>query len=153
MLEEYAKKRKFEKTPEPTGEVLKTGKNRFVVHAHWAKNFHHDFRLEMEGVLKSWAVPKGIPEKVGKKVLAIAVEDHPIEYADFEGEIPKGLYGAGTVKIWDKGNFEIIDGSVEKGHLQIKLNGDKLKGEYNLIKFSPKKKEKNKKMWLLFKKK
>ena len=162
MLEEYQKKRRFDKTPEPKGKIIKTKKQRFVVHAHQARNFHYDFRLEMGGVLKSWAVPKGIPEKIKKRALAIQVEDHPIEYAEFEGLIPKGEYGAGKVEIWDKGNFELIDGSVEKGHLQIKLKGDKLRGEYNLIRFNPKKvssgretasdKAKRKNLWLIFKK-
>ncbi len=157
MLKEYLKKRKFDlpageagKTPEPKpAERKKTvAKDIFVIQKHAAKNLHYDLRLEISGVLKSWAVPKGVPQKSGVKNLAIQTEDHPIEYADFEGKIPKGEYGAGTVKIWDKGNFELLDGAVEKGHLQFKLRGDKLKGVYNLIKF---RKEDKKNMWLIFK--
>lgn len=142
-LKKYWQKRKFKKTPEPKGKVLKTSKNRFVVQAHRATHFHHDFRLEMDGVLKSWAVPKGVSEKRGLKRLALMVEDHPVSYIDFEGKIPEGLYGAGTVKVFDKGKYELIKRT--KDRIIFKLNGKKLKGEYTLIKF------KKPNQWLLFK--
>ncbi len=142
-LKKYWKKRKFEKTPEPKGKVLKTSKNRFVVQEHWAKIHHFDFRLEMGGVLKSWAVPKGVPEKIGLKRLAISVEDHPVSYINFEGEIPKGSYGAGTVKIFDKGKYELKEKSRDR--IIFVLKGKKLKGDYCLIKF------KKANQWLLFK--
>lgn len=144
-LKEYWQKRKFEKTPEPKGKILKTKKNRFVVHDHFAERarHHHDLRLEMERVLKSWAVPKGVPEKIGKKVLAIQTEDHPIDYIDFKGEIPKGLYGAGIVKIFDKGKYELIEKT--ENRIIFELKGEKLKGNYSLIKF------KKPNQWLLFK--
>jgi DNA ligase D-like protein (predicted 3'-phosphoesterase) len=144
-LKEYWEKRKFEKTPEPKGKILKIEKNRFVVHDHYAEKagHHHDFRLEMEGVLKSWAIPKLIPEKVGIKRLAVRVEDHPIEYYSFSGTIPKGLYGAGIVKIFDKGNYELIEKN--ENRIVFKLRGKKLKGEYTLLKF------KTPNQWLIFK--
>ena len=121
-LEKYWKKRKFKKTPEPKGEVKFTGKTRFVVHDHYAKKagHHHDFRLEMEGVLKSWAVRKGVPEKAGKKVLAVQVEDHPVDYIDFKGEIPEGEYGAGKVEIFDKGEYKLIDKKENKIVFELK---------------------------------
>jgi DNA ligase D-like protein (predicted 3'-phosphoesterase) len=114
----------------------------FVVQEHWATHHHFDFRLEMDGVLKSWAIPKEIPTKEGEKRLAVQVEDHDLEYANFEGEIPEGEYGAGKVKIWDKGKYEIIERNQKK--LKFKLFGKKLKGIYELVNF----KDKN---WLLFK--
>jgi len=143
-LKEYWQKRKFEKTPEPKGKILKTEKNRFVVQEHWATHHHFDFRLEMEGVLKSWAVPKGVPEKIGVKRLAVAVEDHPIDYINFQGEIPKGCYGAGTVKIFDKGNYELIEKTEDR--IVFTLKGKKLKGGYCLVKMKGRKNQ-----WLLFK--
>ncbi len=143
-IREYWQKRKFEKTPEPKGKILKTEKNRFVVQEHWATHHHFDFRLEMEGVLKSWAVPKGVPEKIGVKRLAVAVEDHPIDYINFEGEIPKGCYGAGIVKIFDKGNYKLIEKTDSR--ILFILKGKKLKGNYNLVKMKGQKNQ-----WLLFK--
>lgn len=117
----------------------------FVIHEHDAKRLHWDLRLEMEGVLKSWAVPKEPPVEEGVKRLAIQVDDHPIEYGDFEGVIPEGMYGAGTVKIWDKGEFKLIED--KENSLTFELKGEKMVGKYSLIKF------KGKKQWLLFKRK
>ncbi len=147
-LEQYKKKRKLSMTPEPRPKIGKEKPKHnliFVVQEHHARNLHYDFRLEIGGVLKSWAVPKGIPLS-GEKRLAIRTEDHPIEYAKFFGTIPEGLYGAGTVKIWDKGKY--IPESVHKDKIVFELFGKKLKGKYVLIKtkFS-------KKSWLLFRKK
>ena len=121
---------------------------RFVVHNHKASHHHFDFRLEMDGVLKSWAIPKRIDTKnLHDKKLAVQVEDHNLDYIDFEGKIPEGQYGAGTVKIWDKGTYEMIDNKPGK-KLVFRLNGKKLKGEFVLVHFRPKKKN-----WLFFKKK
>lgn len=114
----------------------------FVVHEHWASTHHFDLRLEINKVLKSWAIPKKPPLKKGIKRLAIQVEDHALSYADFEGIIPEGFYGAGKVKIWDKGSYELIEKTDKK--IVFMLKGKKLKGKYCLIKF------KNKK-WLFFK--
>ena len=155
-LEIYQKKRKFDlpagkagKTPEPKGVVKKSkGKELiFVIHEHHATRLHYDLRLEFGGVLASWAVPKEPPKTPGIKRLAMKVEDHPLDYADFEGVIPKGNYGAGEVKIWDKGHFELLPGSAknpEKGNLEFILKGDKLKGKYILIHTDGKR-------WLFFK--
>lgn len=118
----------------------------FVVHDHEASTHHYDFRLEYEGVLKSWAVPKGISMEKGVKRLAIETEDHPMEYAKFEGIIPEGLYGAGTVKIWDRGTYILEDWSEDK--IEFQLSGEKLKGRYVLIKY----RKIGGKNWLLFKK-
>ena len=104
--------------------------SRFVVQEHHARNLHWDFRLEMEGVLKSWAVPKGVPEKISIKRLAIQVEDHELDYIDFEGEIPEGQYGAGKVKIWDSGTYE-LESESEKA-VSFILNGKRLKGRYSV---------------------
>lgn len=141
-LGKYKQKRNFKETKEPGAnkdKLNKTAKkNIFVVQEHHARNLHYDFRLQSEGVLKSWAVPKGIP-KADEKRLAIMVEDHPLEYAKFHGTIPKGNYGAGTVEIWDKGKYEnlkenrkSIAGDIKKGHITIRLLGRKLKGNYAL---------------------
>lgn len=130
-LEEYHKKREFDKTPEPGGQVAGAGRSRFVVHRHQARQLHYDFRLEIDGALKSWAVPKGVPLEPGVRRLAVRVEDHPLDYITFAGRIPRGQYGAGTVEIWDKGEFELSRN--EPGRLEITLNGERLSGDYVLI--------------------
>ena len=117
---------------------------KFVVHEHFARRHHFDLRLEMIGVAKSWAIPKGIPEKRGERRLAIQVDDHSIEYMDFEGEIPIG-YGKGRVKIWDRGEYQLLEKTENK--IKVKLNGEKMRGEYVLLKF-PKAGENG---WLLLK--
>jgi DNA ligase D-like protein (predicted 3'-phosphoesterase) len=149
MLEEYEKKRHFEKTSEPHAPGLKetTGKTIFVVQRHDARNLHYDFRLEMDGVLKSWAVPKEPPKEAGTKRLAIQTEDHPLAYAHFEGEIPDGEYGAGKVEIWDKGTFKLL--KRQEKEIVVTLHGDELKGDYVLIRTKYGKEEKG---WLFFKK-
>jgi bifunctional non-homologous end joining protein LigD len=119
----------------------------FVIHEHHAKNLHFDLRLEIDKALKSWAVPKGPSMNPADKRLAIMVEDHPLEYASFKGDIPDGMYGAGTVVIWDRGKFEIQGGSLRQGKLDLFLRGEKLKGAFTLIRMSGKEKE-----WLLIKK-
>lgn len=119
----------------------------FVIHEHHAKRLHYDLRLEMEGVLKSWAVPKGPSMNPKEKRLAIMVEDHLLEYENFEGVIPNGMYGAGTVVIWDKGRFEITDGSLGRERLTLIFYGEKIKGTFALAKMSGRDKE-----WLLIKK-
>jgi bifunctional non-homologous end joining protein LigD len=146
-LDTYQKKRKFNQTPEPRGKVKKKQETPiFVVHEHWSKHHHFDFRLEMGGVLKSWAIPKTLPQKAGEKRLAVQVEDHPLEYASFEGTIPEGQYGAGKVSIWDQGQLKISER--EKNSIKFFLQGKKLKGEYSLF-HPPTFEEKN---WLLMKK-
>src|SRR5207253_2506812 len=140
-LAEYKRKRDFKKTAEPAGgkplpEKIK-GASRFVIQKHAARRLHYDFRLEMEGVLKSWALPKGLPWKRGEKHLAMQVEDHPIEYADFEGIIPEGEYGGGTVMVWDRGTWtpELpdVDAALRKGELKFSLEGEKLRGSWVLV--------------------
>ena len=128
-LSKYKQKRKFSKTPEPIGKVSKKkGKKLiFVVHFHISKRPHYDLRLEQEGVLASWAVTKEPPLEKGIKRLAIKVEDHPIEYVSFHGIIPKGNYGAGTVKIWDKGKYNLIKKTNKE--YEVDFKGKKLKGK------------------------
>src|SRR5919201_4906133 len=106
-LSEYRRKRKPEETPEPFGSTQRDGRPIFVVQRHQARRLHYDFRLERDGVLASWAVPKGVPLEPGDQRLAVHVEDHHLDYATFEGEIPKGQYGAGTVEIWDQGTYDL----------------------------------------------
>lgn len=135
----YEAKRDFTRTAEPAPKKKEKGRSKksdlplFVVQKHAASRLHYDFRLEMDGVLKSWAVPKGPPYIRAEKRLAMWVEDHPMEYARFEGIIPKGNYGAGTVMVWDIGNYEVMDGSFGQGKLHLKLHGKKLKGEWILV--------------------
>jgi bifunctional non-homologous end joining protein LigD len=139
-LKEYRAKRNFAKSPEPTGdEKPPSGKMRelfFCVQKHWASHLHYDFRLEHNGVLLSWAVPKGPSLKPSDKRLAMQVEDHPFDYGEFEGVIPEG-YGAGIVMLWDRGTWEPesgnIDAALSKGELKFKLNGVKLKGSWVIV--------------------
>ncbi len=157
-LKEYAAKRDHDQTPEPEAKPAKkskdhTGPRRFVIQKHEASHLHYDFRLEMEGVLRSWAVPKGPPREPRETRLAMHVEDHPLEYAEFEGTIPKGNYGAGTVMVWDQGEYEDITGNATaayyKGKLHIVMKGKKLKGEWILLKDKRDEDEGNR--WLLIK--
>jgi DNA ligase D-like protein (predicted 3'-phosphoesterase) len=145
-IEKYKQKRDFEKTPEPPGKKSKKSEESiYLIHEHHASHLHWDLRLEMDGVLKSWAVPKEPPTDPSVKRLAVLVEDHPLDYASFEGTIPEGNYGAGKVIIWDKGTYELIE-KTDKGFV-VKIKGKKLKGTYVLFKFKPPKN------WLFFKKK
>ena len=154
-LTRYAAKRDFTRTAEPMAKVparraSKSGAPRFVIQKHAARNLHYDFRLEMDGTLKSWAVPKGPPYELGVKRAAFEVEDHPLEYMNFEGTIPQGQYGGGTVMVWDTGTYELLGGSHEKGDLKLLLHGKKLKGEWHIFRI---KTDETKPMWLLAKSK
>jgi bifunctional non-homologous end joining protein LigD len=140
-LQEYRKKRHFRRTPEPRGAATNGAGARFVVQKHAASRLHYDFRLELDGVLKSWAVPKGPNLDHSARVLAVQVEDHPIEYASFEGIIPQGEYGGGTVMVWDQGTWK-ADGDahrdLERGNLKFELFGQKLKGHWTLLRMGGK---------------
>jgi bifunctional non-homologous end joining protein LigD len=133
----YRAKRDFHRTAEPRGRAGRGKGDRFVIQKHDASRLHYDFRLEMGGTLKSWAVPKGVPFKKGEKRLAVEVEDHPLEYAGFEGVIPKGEYGGGTVMVWDNGTYESLGSDPRKdlaaGKLHFALHGHKLNGEWTLV--------------------
>jgi len=155
-LAEYKRKRDFKKTAEPAGKPLPKkvkGASRFVIQKHAARRLHYDFRLEMEDVLKSWALPKGLPWKRGEKHLAVEVEDHPIEYEDFEGVIPEGQYGGGTVMVWDRGTYYVFGEqplkSLREGKLHLVLDGKKAKGEWTLVRIRGRDGEKN--QWLILK--
>ncbi len=168
-LEEYKRKRRFEETPEPPPKVEKKSGHRFVVQKHRATRLHYDFRLEMEGVLKSWAIPKGPSLDPADKRLAMQVEDHPVSYFDFEGTIPQGNYGAGTVMVWDVGTWEPLSpqpvkgkyvagtdaeaaAMLQKGDLKIRLHGQKLKGDFALIHIKGRRPGSKGTEWLLIKK-
>jgi len=155
-LQTYAAKRDFGKTEEPKPSVPRRSaqgsRRRFVVQKHAASNLHYDFRLEMHSVLKSWSVPKGIPFKEDERRLAMPTEDHPIDYLDFEGIIPKGQYGGGTVMVWDIGTYELIEGNYYKGFLRFHLNGTKVKGEWTLNRLTNGKDERDSRdKWYLIK--
>lgn len=139
-LKTYAAKRDFRQTAEPKPNAPQRSRQgsrrRFVIQKHAASHLHYDFRLEMHDVLKSWSVPKGPPFKKDERRLAMPTEDHPIEYLDFEGIIPKGQYGGGTVMVWDIGTYELIEGNYYKGMLRFYLNGTKLKGEWTMKRFA-----------------
>jgi bifunctional non-homologous end joining protein LigD len=168
-LEEYERKRRFESTPEPPPKVKTKAGHRFVVQKHDATRLHYDFRLEMEGVLKSWAVPKGPSLDPADKRLAMQVEDHPVSYFDFEGIIPEGNYGAGTVMVWDVGTWQplspvAVEGKyvpgteaeavamLAKGDLKFRLDGKKLKGDFALVKMKGRRPGSKGNEWLLIKK-
>src|SRR6267142_4074695 len=154
-FEEYKRKRDFKHTPEPPPEVGKQSKGRFVVQKHRATRLHYDFRLEMDGVLKSWAVPKGPSMNPGDKRLAMQVEDHPVSYFDFEGIIPPDNYGAGTVMVWDVGTWEPLDDPhqmMTKGDFKFRLKGKKLKGEFVLARMRSRRPGSKGTEWLLIKK-
>jgi bifunctional non-homologous end joining protein LigD len=153
-LEEYKRKRDFKKTPEPPAKVERGERRRFVVQKHRATRLHYDFRLEMDGVLKSWAVPKGPSLDPADKRLAMQVEDHPVSYFDFEGIIPVGNYGAGTVMVWDMGTWEPQGDAAEmlrKGDLKFRLNGQKLKGDFALVHMKSRRPGSKGTEWLLIK--
>ena len=169
-LEEYKRKRRFEETPEPPPKLEKQSRHRFVVQRHAATRLHYDFRLEMEGVLKSWAVPKGPSLDPADKRLAMQVEDHPVSYYDFEGTIPEGNYGGGTVMVWDAGtweplspvpvNGEYVPGTekeagvmLAKGDLKFRLKGKRLKGDFALVHIKARRPGSKGNEWLLIKKK
>lgn len=160
-LSTYNKKRSFNKTPEPTGGKANSDQLHFVIQKHDATRLHYDFRLEMKGVLKSWAVPKGPSLNPEDKRLAMLVEDHPYDYKDFEGIIPEGNYGAGTVIVWDEGYYEPLESTGDKkkdenallkafhaGSIKINMHGQKLNGEFALVKLKNGREEN---AWLLIK--
>lgn len=153
-LEEYRRKRVFSRTPEPKPEIPEQSGNRFFIQRHSARRLHYDLRLEMDGVLKSWALPQGPTLDPGIKRLAVHVEDHPLDYGDFEGTIPSGNYGAGKVTLWDRGTFEWLGSKApseqwQAGDLKFRLHGQKLAGEFALVRTNRSKG----KDWLLIKKK
>jgi len=168
-LEEYKRKRQFDRTPEPAGELEKKTGHRFVVQKHDATRLHYDFRLEMEGVLKSWAVPKGPSLDPADKRLAMQVEDHPVSYFDFEGIIPEDNYGAGTVMVWDVGTWQPLSpvpvegkyvpgteaeavAMLAKGDLKFRLKGKKLNGDFALVKMKGRRPGSKGNEWLMIKK-
>src|SRR5256714_13889643 len=156
-LKKYKQKRDFSKTAEPAGgkplPKQVRGACRFVIQKHDARRLHYDFRLQMERVLKSWALPKGLPWQQGEKHLAVEVEDHPIEYETFEGVIPEGNYGAGSVMVWDRGAYYVYGEqplkSLREGKLHLVLAGEKAKGEWTLVRIRGRDGEKN--QWLILK--
>jgi bifunctional non-homologous end joining protein LigD len=147
-LSEYRRKRDRKRTPEPFGSRGRGKRPVFVVQRHDARRLHYDFRLERGGVLASWAVPKGVPLEAGQRALAVHVEDHPLEYAGFEGEIPKGQYGAGTVEIWDRGTYDLVE-EKKDGGLTVRLHGERLDGVWTLV---PARLDGDEKNWLLIRK-
>src|SRR5467141_1016788 len=169
-LDEYQRKRRFDATPEPPPKLATKSGHRFVVQKHHASHLHYDFRLEMDGVLKSWAVPKGPSLDPADKRLAMQVEDHPVSYYDFEGTIPEGNYGGGTVMVWDAGtweplspvpvNGEYVPGTekeaaamLAKGDLKFRLKGKRLKGDFALVHIKARRPGSKGNEWLLIKKK
>lgn len=156
-LKEYKRKRDFRKSPEPSGRKSRSNRQRFVIQNHDASSLHYDLRLEVGGVLKSWAVPKGPSTNPKDKRLATPTEDHPVDYIGFEGVIPEGEYGAGTIIVWDTGSYENLSGqdgekvslekALEDGHARFWLSGDKIKGGYAITRTGRGKDER----WLLVK--
>src|SRR5712691_1455251 len=155
VLASYRRKRDFGRTPEPAGSQRASATKRsFVIQKHDARQLHYDFRLELDGVLKSWAVPKGPSPVPGEKRLAVHVEDHPVEYGRFEGAIPEGQYGAGTVKIWDRGVW-VPEGDPRqgyaKGRLSFTLRGKRLRGGFSLVRMGGGASRERADNWLLIK--
>jgi DNA ligase D-like protein (predicted 3'-phosphoesterase) len=155
-LDEYRRKRDLRKSPEPSGGRRRDGAPRFVIQKHAARSLHYDFRLESGGVLKSWAVPKGPSTDPREKRLAMPTEDHPLDYIDFEGVIPEGNYGAGSVIVWDTGPYRILSRSspdaqleekLDRGHVTVWLEGQKIRGGYALTRVARGKEER----WILVK--
>jgi bifunctional non-homologous end joining protein LigD len=168
-LDEYKRKRRFEETPEPPPKVEKKSGHRFVVQMHRATRLHYDFRLELNGVLKSWAVPKGPSLDSSDKRLSMQVEDHPVSYFDFEGTIPEGNYGAGTVMVWDVGTWEPLssvpvngkyvpasdkeaEAMLAKGDLKFRLKGKRLNGDFALVHIKARRPGSKGNEWLMIKK-
>src|SRR5260370_1603508 len=163
-LPKYREKRHAERTPEPFGSTVPVSRSAsgvvFVIQKHAARRLHYDFRLEMEGVLRSWAVPKGVTLNPADKHLAVAVEDHPLEYGDFEGVIPEGNYGAGAVIVWDRGVYSVLEGegdaanAIRNGKVDINLHGFKLNGAFTLVRTGGRRNHgpEDKQNWLLIKK-
>src|SRR5262249_17564399 len=154
-LEDYARKRSFDRTPEPPPGPVAVAGNRFCVQRHHARRLHYDLRLEVSGTLKSWAVPKGPTLDPAEKRLAVMVEDHPLEYGDFEGTIPEGNYGAGSVMVWDRGSYELLgdknaEEQLARGDFKFRLHGEKLNGDFALVRMKNRGKGNE---WLLLKKK
>jgi bifunctional non-homologous end joining protein LigD len=155
LLSTYRAKRDFTKTPEPAPKRAAKAGDSFVVQKHAARRTHFDFRLEHDGVLKSWAVTKGPSLDPTQKRLAVMTEDHPLEYAKFEGVIPKGEYGGGPVMIWDRGTWQPLndpDEGLAKGDLKFRLHGDRLNGDFVLVRMKPRKGDRGRENWLLIKK-
>ncbi|HEV7433666.1 MAG TPA: DNA polymerase ligase N-terminal domain-containing protein, partial [Pseudorhizobium sp.] len=151
-LETYNQKRNFDISPEPKGKKAKANGNSFVIQKHAARRLHYDFRLEMDGVLKSWAVTRGPSLVPGDKRLAVHVEDHPLDYGGFEGTIPEGNYGAGAVLLWDRGIWTPIGDphkGYKKGHMEFELKGEKLEGRWHLIRMADRGEKREN--WLLIK--
>jgi bifunctional non-homologous end joining protein LigD len=155
LLSTYRAKRDFTKTPEPAPKRAAKAGDSFVVQKHAARRTHFDFRLEHDGVLKSWAVTKGPSLDPTQKRLAVMTEDHPLEYAKFEGVIPKGEYGGGPVMIWDRGTWQPLndpDEGLAKGDLKFRLHGNRLNGDFVLVRMKPRKGDRGRENWLLIKK-
>ena len=152
-LRQYHQKRNFTRTQEPRGRLKRKTGDLFVIHKHAARRLHYDLRLELDGVLKSWAVTRGPSLSPGDKRLAVRVEDHPLDYAEFEGRIPEGEYGAGSIIVWDRGRWS-TEGDPHKqfakGHLIIDLNGSKLKGRWHLVHMRGRD-QRGKENWLMIK--
>lgn len=145
-LKEYRRRRDFSRTPEPQGEKCEELERIYVIQRHQSSRLHWDLRLELDGVLKSWAIPKEPPHERGIKRLAVQTEDHPVEYADFQGVIPEGQYGAGTVETWDRGTYQLLNRN--ESRIEILIEGKKLKGPFILLRTRWRGDDRN---WLFFK--
>ncbi len=153
-LERYRQKRDFTKTREPGGTLSKAKGFHYLIQKHAATRLHYDFRLELDGVLKSWAVTRGPSLDPADRRLAVEVEDHPVRYGSFEGTIPKGQYGGGTVMLWDQGTWEPVGDpreGLKKGDLKFRLHGERLSGEWALVRMKPRDEDRGRNNWLLIK--